>query len=203
MLSVKTDITNEKDVKEMVNRTINEFGKIDTLVNNAGIYPMIHTHLTDFPIEYWDKTMSVNLRGVFLCCKYALPIMIHNRRGSIINLSSVASHRSVKGRIAYGVSKAGVERLTFGLAEEVKDYNIAINSLCPTGLTDTKSAREAFPNERFETWVNPIDIAIAARWLACQNAKTFTGNAVAVPPGGKSIYVYARSSVDRIVLPIE
>ena len=104
---------------------------------------------------------------------------------------------SRKRRIAYGVSKAGVEGMTFGLAEDVKGYNIAVNPLAPVGITDTAIARELFPGEDPETWVRPEDVAKAARWLACQSAETFTGNVVAVARGATTLVIYGVGTSER------
>ena len=104
---------------------------------------------------------------------------------------------SSKRRIAYGVSKAGVERMTFGLAEDVKGYNLAVNSLAPVGITETAIARELFPGKDPESWVRPEDVAKAARWLACQSAETFTGNAVAVARGATTLVIYGVGTSER------
>jgi citronellol/citronellal dehydrogenase len=202
-VAVRTDVSQEQDVRMMVDTIVQELGRIDILVNNAAATPMYHTPLVDFPVEYWDLTMNVNLRGVFLCIKAALPHMINRDCGNIINISSMAAVRSGRGRIAYGVSKAGVERLTFGLAEEVKEYKIAVNSLCPIGLTDTEAARNVFPEGNPETWVKPEDVAKAAVWLARQNAGTFTGMAVTVPAGGRVLFIYGRSSGEMMWVGID
>ena len=203
VVPVKADVSSEQDVQVMVDKVVKELGGLDILVNNAAVFPMYHTSLADFPTQYWDLTMNVNLRGVFLCIKAALPHMIKKGRGSIVNISSMAAVRAGKGRIAYGASKAGIERLTFGLAEEVREYNIAVNSLCPMGLTDTLSARNLFPKDDPEMWVKPTDVARAAVWLAQQNAETFSGKAVAVPFGGNTLFVYGRSYSERMFVRID
>ncbi|MBI5969508.1 MAG: SDR family oxidoreductase [Deltaproteobacteria bacterium] len=197
-VAVRSDVSREEDVNTIVRQALETFGRVDILVNNAGVFPNYHSPLVDYPIESWDETMATNLRGVFLCIKAVLPQMIEQKAGCIINISSIAAVRSGKGRIAYGVSKAGVERLTFGLAEEVKEYNIAINALCPVGLTDTESARKLFPEQNPDRWVKPEDVAEAAIWLACQSASTFTGKAVMVPAHGRrTIFIYGRGAGER------
>jgi 3-oxoacyl-[acyl-carrier protein] reductase len=197
-LAVKADVSREENVKRLVEKAVEEFGRVDILVNNAAIFPHYHSYLVDYPVETWDQTMAINLRGPFLCLKAVLPGMIKQRSGCIINISSIAAVRAGKGRIAYGVSKAGLERLTFGLADEVREYNIAVNVLSPIGLTDTPSARETFRGENMERWVQPEDMAEAAVWLARQTASTFTGNAVMVPPHGqRTIFVYGRGQKER------
>lgn len=197
-MAVKGDVSREEDVRLMVRRALEEFGRVDILINNAAVFPDYHTPLVDFPVESWDETMAVNLRGVFLCIKAMLPEMMEQKKGSIINISSVAAIRSGKGRIAYGLSKAGVERLTFGLAAEVKEYNIAVNALSPVGLTDTESARKLFSMENPDDWVKPEDMAEVAVWLAKQDASTFTGKAVMVPAfSGRTFFIYGQASGER------
>ncbi len=196
--AVRADVSREKDVKNLMERAREEFGRLDVLVNNAAVFPHYHTSLVDFPVEMWDETMAVNLRGPFLCLKTALPGMIKQKSGSIINISSIAAVRSGKGRIAYGVSKAGLERLTFGLADEVKEYHIAVNALSPVGPTVTEGAKKTFPHEDIDRWVRPEDLAEAAVWLARQTASTFTGKAVMVPAyGRRTIIVYGRGLAER------
>jgi len=202
-IAVRTDVSSEQEVQISVDTIVKELGGLDILVNNAAVFPMYHAPLVDFPVECWDLTINVNLRGAFLCIKAALPHMIKRGRASIINISSMAAVRAGKGRIAYGVSKAGVERLTFGLSEEVKDYNIAVNSLSPVGLTNTTSARNLFPGDDPETWVKPDDIARAAVWLARQNSQSFTGKAVAIAPGGSALFIYGRGSSEKLWVRID
>ena len=196
--AVRADVSREEDVKRLVEKAREEFGRVDILVNNAAIFPHYHLPLVDLPVESWDQIMAINLRGVFLCLKAVLPLLIDQKGGSIINISSIAAVRAGKERIAYGVSKAGVERMTFGLADEVREYNIAVNALSPIGLTDTPSARVTFPGQDIDRWVQPEDMARAAVWLARQTASTFTGKAVMVPgQGQKTIFIYGRGLAER------
>jgi len=197
-IAIKADVSREEDVQTLTKKTLEEFGRVDILVNNAAVFPDYHLPLVDLPVASWDETISVNLRGVFLCTKAVLPIMIEREAGSIINISSIAAIRASKGRGAYGVSKAAVERLTFGLAAEVKEFNIAVNALSPVGLTDTEAARKLFPRENPDSWVKPEDLAEAAVWLAKQDASTFTGKAVMVPAfGGRTSFIYGEASGER------
>ncbi len=198
-LAVQADVSRAEDVKGLVERAVAEFGRVDILVNNAAVFPHYHSSLVDFPVETWDETMAVNLRGPFLCLKAVLPGMIKQKSGSIINVSSIAAVRAGKERIAYGVSKAGAERMAFGLADEVREYNIAVNVLSPIGLTDTPSARETFRGDDIKRWVQPEDMAAAAVWLARQTASTFTGKAVMVPRHGqRTIFIYGRGQKERL-----
>ena len=134
-LAMKVNVSSEEDVEELMRRTIEEFGRIDILVNNAGVNRP--ASLMDMPIKHLDLILAVNLRALFLCTKAALPKMIQQGGGSIINLSSLAAReisRESKTGLAYDVTKAGIERFTWGLAEELRRYNIAVNALVPAIL---------------------------------------------------------------------
>jgi citronellol/citronellal dehydrogenase len=174
-LAIKTDITKEEEVEEMVRRTLEEFGRIDILVNNAGID--VPGRLLDITIKRWDLTMAVNLRGTFLCTKAVLPQMVERRSGSIINLSSILGSRVIHGGVAYGVTKAAIERFTYGLAEEVKEYNIAVNAMCP-GYTDTEGLRFLTPGVDRSGLQKPEMWGRYAVFLAAQDAGSLTGRAL-------------------------
>ena len=174
-LAIKTDVTKEEQVAEMVRRALEEFGHIDILVNNAGI--TIPGTVIDIPIKRWDLIIAVNLRGTFLCTKAVLPIMVEKRSGSIINLSSILASREIVGSVAYGVTKAAIERFTYGLAEEVKEYNIAVNALCP-GYTDTEGLRFLAPGADWSKWQKPEMWGRYAVFLASQDAQSLTGRAL-------------------------
>lgn len=174
-LAIKTDVTKEEEVEAMVRRTIEEFGGIDVLVNNAGIN--VPGTILDVSTKRWDLIMAVNLRGTFLCTRAVLPKMMEQRRGSIINLSSILGTRVIEGGVPYGVTKAAIERFTSGLAEEVKGYNIAVNALCPS-YTDTEGIRLwAFDVDRSH-WQKPELWGRYAVFLACQDASTLTGRSL-------------------------
>lgn len=132
-LPLKADMSSETDIKNMVEDTIKEFGRIDILVNNAGTaagFGRIHEINTD----EWDFNINVNLRGPFLCMKYTIPHMLENRGGSIINISSVASIRAEVpeiGTASYGASKAGINNLTQVAAMHYAKDNIRINAIAP------------------------------------------------------------------------
>ena len=171
-LAVKTDVTKEEEINEMVRVILERYGHVDVLVNNAGI--SIPGTLTEVTIKRWDLVMGVNLRGTFLCTRAVLPSMTERRSGSIINLSSILGTRVISGGIPYGVTKAAIERFTVGLAEEVREYNVAVNALCP-GYTDTEGLRMLSPNmdysslQRVEMWGR------YAVFLARQDGSSLTG----------------------------
>jgi NAD(P)-dependent dehydrogenase (short-subunit alcohol dehydrogenase family) len=129
-LAVTADVTDEASVQAMVQRVLEEFGRIDILVNSAGIVSIKPT--VEFPVEEWQQIMDVNLRGTFLCCKEAGKVMLAQGRGKIINMSSV---RGLQGRAndpAYPASKGAVNLLTKSLAIEWAPQGINVNAIAPT-----------------------------------------------------------------------
>ncbi len=127
-IAVRCDVTREEDAEALINQANREFGPVDILINNAGI--TIPEPFLKLTAKKWDLVMNVNLRGTFLCTKAVLPQMVERKSGHIINLSSVLARR-VRFSIPYGATKAAIERLTLGLAREMKKHNVAVNALCP------------------------------------------------------------------------
>jgi len=128
-LTMGGDITVEDDVNEIVNQALEKFGKIDVLVNNAGV--TAQDSFLNLPYRRWRLILSVNLDGVFLCTKVVLPHMIEKKSGTVINVSSILA-KQIRMNIAYGVTKAGVERFTLGLAREMRrEEGIAITCVRP------------------------------------------------------------------------
>lgn len=139
-LALRVDVSNEDDVKRMVEETLNMFSRIDVLANNAGVLgPIGPLHEND--VEEWIKTIHVNLVGAFLCCRAVLPVMIQQLRGKIINLSGGGAAYPKPYFSAYACSKAAVVRLTETLAEEVKGYNIQVNAIAP-GAVKTRMVEQ-------------------------------------------------------------
>jgi NAD(P)-dependent dehydrogenase (short-subunit alcohol dehydrogenase family) len=128
-LTMGGDITVEDDVNEIVNQALEKFGKIDVLVNNAGV--TAQDSFLNLPYRRWRLILSVNLDGVFLCTKVVLPHMLEKKSGTVINVSSILA-KQIRMNIAYGVTKAGVERFTLGLAREMRrEEGIAITCVRP------------------------------------------------------------------------
>jgi len=137
VLPLKCDVSNPAEVKEMVKKTIDRFGKIDILVNNAGVYGPLGP-IIDNDLELWAKTININLMGTVICTKFVLPYMMKARKGKIINFSGGGSGGPPTPTIsAYATTKVAVVRLTEVVAEEVKDYNIQVNSIAP-GAVNTR-----------------------------------------------------------------
>jgi len=126
----RADVSNYQQVEEMVRKIVEDFNTIHILVNNAGIIPQ-HYSIFDIPLEEWEKILAVNLTGVFNCTKAVVPVMIKNREGKIINISSVAGKMGGTVGPHYAASKAGIIGMTFSLAQELLKYNITVNAIAP------------------------------------------------------------------------
>jgi 3-oxoacyl-[acyl-carrier protein] reductase len=189
ILVVKTDVSNVNEVKEMVQRTVERFGRIDILVNNAGIMiPEIFVESTE---DTWNKTMDVNLKGAYLCAREVAPLMLKQEMGKIINISSIVglSEKSALRNTAYVASKAGMLGLTRSLAVNLGP-KINVNAICP-GLTDTDMAAALGP-EKIKANIEeallkrsgkPEDIANAALFLASDESDYITGEIFTVSGG--------------------
>ena len=181
-LPVRTDITLDEDVERMVQTTLDEFGRIDILVNDAAAN--VNATIADLPIKRWDLMMRVNLRGTFICTKAVLPTMMAQKSGNIIAMTSIAAKRKAPpGEVCYSITKAGIELFCWGLAQEVKEYNIAVNDLYPTGGVTTDGFKEVFKHRGLSEDIlkqmkTPQQIAEAALWIAQQDANTLTGRSV-------------------------
>jgi citronellol/citronellal dehydrogenase len=137
-LPVQVDLRDETQIETLAARTRERFGRIDVLVNNAGA---LHwTNLLDTPAKRFDLVMGVNARAAFLCCRAVLPTMIEKRWGHIINMSPPLDASMVPGRIAYAISKLGMTLLSLGLAQEVRQHNIAVNSLWPVTIIESQAS---------------------------------------------------------------
>ena len=176
-LALRCDVTDEESVNHMVQRTLEDFGHIDVLVNNAGIafyYPIIDT-----PLKRWEIVIKVNIGGAFLCSKAVLPHMIEQKRGSIINISSLAADERDEGTVptgvAYAVSKAGLDRFTLGLATEVGKHNIAVNAVKPHRVVDTDGMRLWQPEADTALWQSADMMVKAIVFLAQQDSKGIAG----------------------------
>jgi 3-oxoacyl-[acyl-carrier protein] reductase len=189
-ISLKCDVSQEQEVKGMMAEAIKKFGKIDILVNNAGI--VYDIPLFEKTVEQWDKTLGVNLKGVFLCSKYASENMKKNGSGTIINISSSNGLNTTSPESAdYDASKAAVINLTKSLAEELAP-NIRVNAIAP-GWVDTEMNKDLpkdfIKEERKKTFMkrfaDPKEIANVALFLASEEASFMTGSNVLVDGGYK------------------
>lgn len=175
-MPVPCDVADEGQVRAMVQQVTNHYGRIDVLVNNAGIfYP--RKSLLEFESAQWDETMAVNVRGPYLTCRYVLPVMMRQRQGSIINIGSRAATTPRAGGTAYSSSKAALQTFSLCLAEEVRDYNIAVNVLNPGGVKTEGAESGGWPPAWHER-VDPEEVGPSAVFLARQSAETFSGRVV-------------------------
>jgi meso-butanediol dehydrogenase/(S,S)-butanediol dehydrogenase/diacetyl reductase len=135
---VQADVSKEEEAKNIVDKTVDTYEKIDILFNNAGI--VLGGSVDSISTEDWDKTMAINVRGVYLVSKYAIPYL-KKTKGTIINNSSAVAFKGVPNRAAYTASKGAVLSMTRAMAADYIDAGIRINSICP-GTTDTPSLEE-------------------------------------------------------------
>ena len=183
-LAIACDVTDESDVKEMVSRVESEAGPVDVLINNAGL--SIRGSIVDMSVEEFDRVMAVNMRGPFLTCKYIVPSMMERRRGNIINVTSRQANWTDENHIAYGASKAALDRFTINMAEDLKPYNIAANAMSPGLITSYMTRNwDAGANPRGLV-IEPGEVVVPATlWLAQQDA-SFTGKVLLRNDFGKT-----------------
>ncbi|HLX12999.1 MAG TPA: SDR family NAD(P)-dependent oxidoreductase [Bacteroidota bacterium] len=133
-LAIRGDVSIEDDVKDAVSRTLKEFGRIDVLVNNAGVGTM--APVVDMKTEDFDRMWATNMRGVFLFCKYVAPAMMKQKSGNIINISSLAGRNAFRGGAGYSATKWGLIGFSRSLLLEVREHNVRVITICP-GSVDT------------------------------------------------------------------
>ncbi len=189
-LVVPTHVEEEKELDHLVEETVNEFGRIDVLVNNAGTtarHPAI-----DFPREEWDRVVAVNLRSVFLLCQKVARVMRRQDGGKIINIASLLSEIGVPLIPAYAVSKGGIRQLTKSLAVEWAQYNIRVNAIGPGYFRSDLTERLYQDPERYnpilsrvaiKRWGKPEDLKGAVVYLASKASDYVTGQVLYVDGG--------------------
>ncbi len=173
-LAVVTDVTKEEDIKNLVKATVKKFGRIDILVNNAGIG--INKPVIDFTTPDWEQTLDTNLKAPFLASREVLPIMIKQKSGQIINISSGAGKNPIANYAAYCASKFGLIGFSESLALEVRNYNIKVSVLLP-GTTATffgNHKKRDQVNNRPKNALLPEEVAEAVLTLATQEPYAWT-----------------------------
>ena len=175
VFATSCDVTDEAQVDAMVRQAVDRYGKIDVLFNNAGTMVLGESILEIDPAR-WDQLIRVNVGGPYMCSRAVLPAMMEQRRGSIINIGSrMATDPAQGGGVLYSASKAAVHMFSLCLADEVKDYNIAVNILSPGSLRSEGSAAIPWTQRDWHERVDPSAVGPCAVYLALQNASTFTG----------------------------
>ena len=188
----QVDVSDEKEVKELIAFAVDRLGSLDLAFNNAGISGTV-CKTADYPTENWDKVLAVNLTGVWYCMKYELQHMISRGGGSIVNTASVAGLVGMSNASAYVAAKHGVVGLTKCAALEYAKSNIRINAVCPGGVETnmTLSADDELPGfldklaklEPLGRLAQPGEVANAVVWLCSDRASFVTGHAMAVDGG--------------------
>jgi NAD(P)-dependent dehydrogenase (short-subunit alcohol dehydrogenase family) len=177
-LSIAGDVSREEDVRALFQRAMETYGRVDILVNCAGI--VIVRPFVDMDAETWDRVIAVNLRGTFLCCREAFRIMAAQQSGVIINLSSLSGVKGVEkfpGLSAYNVSKSGVAGLTEILAVEGKPYHIRVCAVSP-GAVDTELLRQAAPH--LKAGMTADDLAEILLFLADDSGRMLSGSNIEI-----------------------
>ncbi len=195
-IAVKCDVTRSGDVKTALDQTIEAFGRLDFAFNNAGIEPRNPAPTAEYEEEEWNRIIDINLRGVFLCMKHEIPLILQQGGGAIVNTSSGAGVIGIKGSPAYTAAKHGVIGLTKAAALDYAAQNIHINAVCPgyidtpmmgrfTGGTDEGRA-QVIAEEPIGRMGKPEEIAAAVVWLCSDAAAFMVGHAMIID-GGQTV----------------
>jgi NAD(P)-dependent dehydrogenase (short-subunit alcohol dehydrogenase family) len=188
---VRADVSNPADAEAMVRFAVDRFGGLHVLYNNAGIIHPDDTGVVETDEETWDRTMSINLKGVWLGCKFGIPAMLESGGGSIINVASfVALMGAATAQIAYTATKGGVLSMTREIAVEYARRGIRANALCP-GPIETPLLLQLFADDaaRERRLVQAREVVRAALWLASDESSFMTGATMVVDGGITSAYV--------------
>ena len=191
-ISIQADVSNEKAVESLVQQALHHYGKIDVLINNAGISQLSFIPTEESSIEEWDGVIAVNLRGTFLCCKCIGKEMIKSGGGSIVNISSTAGITGVPRAPAYSASKGGIILLTKSLALEWARYNIRVNAIAPHYLETALSEGLRASEKAYTGLVKQIPLGrfgktseiVGAVLFLASGASSYMTGSVVVSDGG-------------------
>ena len=193
-LGLHVDVTHEGSTRAMVATAVERYGKVDVLLNNAALYSGIlpKKFFDDISVDEWDRVMTVNTRGVFLCIKAVFPHMKARSRGKIINISSATALSGAPGFVHYVASKAAVLGMTRSFARELGQFGITVNAIAP-GLTASDTTQALVPDDDSQRQVQaralkrvelPDDIVGAVLFLAGPGSDFVTGQTLVVDGGG-------------------
>jgi len=193
VLSVKADVSKVEDVKYLITKTTDRFGRIDYLCNNAGVSGRLNS-TAEYSADEWDKVINVNLRGQWLCMKYAIPVMLSNDGGAIVNVTSILGTVGFENAPAYVAAKHGLEGLTKTAAIEYSAKGIRVNSVAPgfietpmldkAGITtDPETKRSIISLHPIGRLGKPGEIANAIVWLCSEEASFITGHSMLADGG--------------------
>jgi 3-oxoacyl-[acyl-carrier protein] reductase len=193
-LAIKTDVSSASDVASMVAKVISEFSKIDILVNNAGIGTKTRKPFYEQPESEWDKLLSVDLKGTWLCAKAVTLEMIKRKSGRIVNISSIAGKVALRLQSDYDSAKAGVIRLTEVMAMELAPFSIAVNCVCPGSVRTQATEAVLYSDEAWKqkmlTYIpmgrpaEPEEIAYAVLYLSSPKLASYVTGSTLVVDGG-------------------
>jgi 3-oxoacyl-[acyl-carrier protein] reductase len=200
-IAVRCDVTDEVQVRAMVKRTLAEFGRIDILVNAAGVTGPIETPVQDVPAEAIDQVLAINVKGTILCCKAVVPHMLERREGKIVNIAGTSGLRGYKHRVAYSGSKWAVRGITRTIALEVGPSNVNCNCVAPGPLygermdhiiREKARVRGTTPEAVFDEYLSEQalkrftaapDVAYAVLFLSTEESRQITGQVITVDGG--------------------
>jgi NAD(P)-dependent dehydrogenase (short-subunit alcohol dehydrogenase family) len=199
---IRCDVSKEKDVESMVAKAVETYGSLDFAFNNAGIGPdgvrVPIVSVADCPEEVWDRTLDINLKGIFLCMKHEIRQMLKQKQGAIVNTSSVAVFKPLPGFAPYAASKTGIIGLTKAASLEVAQAGIRINVVCPGPTERTRlieNLKSTRPDEKERTskiipmqrMAEPEEVAEAVIWLCSDAASFITGHVMPIDGGMTSM----------------
>jgi NAD(P)-dependent dehydrogenase (short-subunit alcohol dehydrogenase family) len=195
LLTVTAHIAREEDVNALFDQVIRRFSTVDILFNNVGMN-LVTASTADTEVALWQKIIDTNLTGTFICSRKAASIMKGNKKGNIVNISSIAGRKASPGMGIYGIAKAGVEMMTKVLAAELAQYNIRVNAVAPA-MVRTEFSKPFWSNDDIRAHVirgiplgriaEPGDVVHPALFLASDASSYITGQTIVVDGGATAV----------------